>query len=46
MIKKNINTLKEEARNSAIKSITKELKKNKDFYSLKKLRDLIKNGEI
>lgn len=45
-MKNNISNIKEEARLSAIKKIRTELRKNKDFYSLKKLDRLIENGEI
>ena len=45
-MKNNISEIKEEARLSAIKKIRKELENKKDFYLIKKLDGLIKNGEI
>jgi len=38
--------LRESARESAIKRIKKQLEKDKEFYKLKKLKDLIKNEAI
>ena len=46
MVTNNISKIREEAKQEAIKKTRKELKKNKDFYLLKKLELLIKNGQI
>jgi len=46
MIKNNFENLHNRARESAIQKIKKELEKQKDFYKLKKLNDLIKNEKI
>ncbi len=46
MVTNNISNIREEAKNSAIKKIKKQLEKDKEFYKLKKLNSLIKNGQI
>ena len=46
MNKNNISEIREEAKNSAIKQIMKELKKEGDFYSLRRLEKLVKRGAI
>lgn len=46
MVRHNITNIRKEAKNSAIKKIKRDLKKSKEFYLLKKLELLLKNGQI
>ena len=46
MIKNKFDLIREQAKNSAVKGIMKQLKKNQEYHLIKKLETLIKNGEI
>lgn len=46
MVKSELSEIQETARKFAINKIKKQLEKNREFYKLKKLKELIKNGAV
>lgn len=46
MSRNNFKLIQEAAKKSAIEKIKRELQKNKEFYLLKKLNNMVRNGTI